>query len=875
MTIRTRLTLSAIICIGLALFLTVFLSLTAQQIREATEKYRLANELTKGISELQILTTDYLLNYGERAEMQWYQKHDLLTKRLVAGEDPEEKVIYDSISHRYEHIINIFTQLITTIKERQQLGSEGTGLYEERENRLVGQLLIESQVVVSDAYELQLLAQTRLDAAQRRGILTVIGFTSAIAAVVVAVFLWIRRSVLSPLGKLQVGTEKIGSGNLDYKVGTKAKDEIGQLSRAFDQMTEGLKTSLTSVGNLTREIAERKRVEAELEDLLEREAKSVREWQETFDAVTDIVTVISTRHELLRINRAGCRAMGKKPEELIGKKCYEVVHGLGAPIKECPCVEALKTKKSLTSEFTEQGRHYLLTAYPIFDEGGEIVSFVHIVGDITERKQAEEDLRETRDYLNSLLQYANAPIIVWDTAQRITIFNTAFERLTGYVAGEVTGQPLSMLFPEASRDESLAKIRKTLSGEYWELVEIPILRKDGEIRIALWNSANIYDKDGKTLLATIVQGQDITERKQVEEKIKRAAEEWRTTFDSITDFVSICDKDFKLTRVNKAFADVFKMKPVELVGKHCYEIVHGTNEPISNCAQKVTIKTKKPATAEFFEPHLGIHLEMTTSPIFSEKGEVVACVHVARDITERKQMEEQLIVTDRLASIGELASGIAHELNNPLTSVIGFSQLLLDKDVSDDVKEDVKIIYSEAQRTAAVVKNLLTFARKHTPVKQPVNINDIIDKVLELRTYEQKVSNIQVNTQFAPDLPEIMADFFQLQQVFLNIVINAEHFMIEAHNRGTLTITTERAGDVIKVSFADDGPGIAKKNLGHLFDPFFTTKEVGKGTGLGLSICHGIVTEHGGRIYAESKLGKGATFVVELPIAIDKKGTVK
>ena len=146
------------------------------------------------------------------------------------------------------------------------------------------------------------------------------------------------------------------------------------------------------------------------------------------------------------------------------------------------------------------------------------------------------------------------------------------------------------------------------------------------------------------------------------------------------------------------------------------------------------------------------------------------------------------------------------------------------------------------------------------------NINTIIEQVLQLRAYEQRVNNIRVITQFASNLPEVMADFFQLQQVFLNIIINAEHFMIEANGEGILTITTEKAGDDIKVSFADDGPGIPKEDLGHLFDPFFTTKEVGKGTGLGLSICHGIITEHNGRIYAESELGKGATFVAELPI---------
>ena len=239
--------------------------------------------------------------------------------------------------------------------------------------------------------------------------------------------------------------------------------------------------------------------------------------------------------------------------------------------------------------------------------------------------------------------------------------------------------------------------------------------------------------------------------------------------------------------------------------------------------------------------------------------------------TEQRRAGEQMLITDRLASIGELASGLAHELNNPLTGVIGFSQLLLNKDLPDEIKEDIKIIYSEAKRAADVMKNLLIFARKHAPVKQLVDINGVIEKVLTLRAYEHKVENIQVVNRFSADLPPTMADYFQLQQVFLNIIINAEHFMLEAHQRGTLTITTRRAGNHIIASFADDGPGIAKEDLAHLFDPFFTTKEVGEGTGLGLSICHGIVTEHNGLLYAESQPGKGATFVVELPVLAGTK----
>lgn len=241
-------------------------------------------------------------------------------------------------------------------------------------------------------------------------------------------------------------------------------------------------------------------------------------------------------------------------------------------------------------------------------------------------------------------------------------------------------------------------------------------------------------------------------------------------------------------------------------------------------------------------------------------------VKLNQEITQRKRIEEQLIMTDRLASIGELASGIAHEINNPLTSIVGFSQLLMEENPPEDIKKDLDIIHNEAKRACDIVKNLLTFARKHTPVKQVTSLNKIIDEVLKLRAYEQSINNIQIKTHFAPDLPEITTDHFQIQQVFLNIIINAESAMLEANNSGVLTITTERIGNFISTSFADNGSGINEENIDRIFDPFFTTKDEGKGTGLGLSICHGIVNEHNGKINVQSELGKGTTFIIELPI---------
>jgi PAS domain S-box-containing protein len=412
----------------------------------------------------------------------------------------------------------------------------------------------------------------------------------------------------------------------------------------------------------------------------------------------------------------------------------------------------------------------------------------------------------------------------------------------------------------------------TFKRIYSKATEIPILVLTGleDRRVArelLKSGAQDYlvkkDVSGSLLIRSIYHAM---ERKQADEAIRQAAQEWRETFDSISDMISILDKDSKITRVNKAFADFVGMKPAEVIGKTCYELVHGTKKPPQECPYYRTLKTKKPAVAELFEPSLNVYLVASTSPIFDEKGRVVGSVHIARDITEQKKVQERIVVSDRLITVGEMASGIAHELNNPLTGVIGLSQLLVGKDMPDAIRKDVETICSEAQRAATIVKNLLTFARKHTPTRQPTQTNNIIEDVLKLRSYEHRINNIQVERQLDTELPEIMADYFQIQQVFLNIILNAEGAMAEAHNQGTLTITTERVNGNIKVSFTDDGPGIPRENLSRLFDPFFTTKEVGKGTGLGLSICYGIVSEHNGKIYAESKTDKGATFIVELPL---------
>jgi len=254
-------------------------------------------------------------------------------------------------------------------------------------------------------------------------------------------------------------------------------------------------------------------------------------------------------------------------------------------------------------------------------------------------------------------------------------------------------------------------------------------------------------------------------------------------------------------------------------------------------------------------------------------------ISVINDISERKEAERQrrkqeqeAQLASRLTAISDMAGGIAHEVNNPLTGVIGFSQLLAQgEDASENVKNYATIISDAGQRIVTIVDKLLTFSHQHEPQREYVNINDIIEVAVKLRAYSLETGNIKTITNLDPDLPLTMADAAQLQQVFLNLIANAETEMKSAHARGKLIVKTERIDNIIRASFEDNGTGIAEENMDRIFNPFFTTREVGKGMGLGLSVCYGIITEHNGRIYAKSKQGYGATFIVELPLIAEEK----
>lgn len=519
-----------------------------------------------------------------------------------------------------------------------------------------------------------------------------------------------------------------------------------------------------------QDITESKRAKKELEIALEQEAKSAKEWQEIFDATTDIIVLISPDHKILKINKRGCEALGKKSEELIGKVCYQVVHELDHPIDGCPSIETMNTMAAASAEITAYGRHCLVSASPILDQKDRLVGFVHTIKDITKYKQTQEELQETQNYLENLINYANAPIIVWDGKLRITRFNNAFEHLTGYTAKEVLGQKLHILFPKETREKSLREIELALKGKHWDSVEIPILCKDETIRVALWNSANIQRETDRAPMATIAQGVDITDRKKAQE---------------------------------------------ELTGK---------NTELEGAYQ------------------------------------------------ELKRTQTQLIQAAKMAAMGELGAGIAHELNQPLGGIKGFTQIALSElDQGSPLKADLKTIEEQADRMVKIVRNISAFSRQTTYELSPIDINVPLEKALMLFTQQLKDSNINLVMEVGQSLPRVSADSNQLQQVFLNVIGNARDALNETEKTDKeLAIVVKPAAEFVEITFTDNGCGIPKDNLKKIFDPFFTTKPVGRGTGLGLSINYGIIKDHSGLIDVASEKGKGTAVKIILPTVKSK-----
>ncbi len=501
-----------------------------------------------------------------------------------------------------------------------------------------------------------------------------------------------------------------------------------------------------------------------------------------------------------------------------------------------------------------------------------------LMEDITEQKHLEDMLIESERRYRTVLEEAEDCYYETDLQGKLIFFSDALARQLGYSPAELLGLNFRQYVPE----EEWENVFRTFNQVYRTGVPLRGFRavqvtRDGR-RITVEYSVLPRRNEKGEIVGFRGVCRDVTERREMEEAIRRSEERLRTALDEMEEGYFELDIAGNFTFVNDAMCHIMGYSREEIVGSNYRKLVAREDWERMFKVFNEVYRTGRPQKGIVFKAvhkdgSIGIG-ELNALPLWDEKGEIVGFRGIGRDITEplkaeeeRRGLERRAHLAARLASVGEMASGVAHEINNPLTGVIGYAQLLLArKDIPEDTKAALEVINESAQRVASILRRLLTFARQYKPERRLVNINEIVEAALRLRTYHLETSNITVTRQLDPKLPATVADPGQLQQVFLNIIINAEAAMKRLPKRGRLVVKTEAPGSVIRISFKDNGPGIAPEHLERIFEPFFTTAEVGEGTGLGLSVCHGIIAEHNGRIWAESQLGKGATFFIELPI---------
>ncbi|RJQ13667.1 MAG: PAS domain-containing protein [Nitrospiraceae bacterium] len=338
---------------------------------------------------------------------------------------------------------------------------------------------------------------------------------------------------------------------------------------------------------------------------------------------------------------------------------------------------------------------------------------------------------------------------------------------------------------------------------------------------------------------------------------------WQHIIDAITDYLFVIDHNYRILRTNKAFAGFFGKEPPDIIMTPYYELF-GLKEPHDWCSVSGNKERLSPGSVE--RKINGSVFLVSSFPISYDQNDAV--VYIMKDITETRRLKDQIYHLDKLSSLGTLTSGVAHEINNPLTGIIGYTEMLLMNDVEGTTKKYLRNIYDSAIRCKKIVENMLTFSRQTPARKSPENISEIIDRTIELHEYWLKSTNIEIIRNYG-ETPYVDVDRQQIQQVILNLLINAEHAISETGRRGRIEFKTAydgKSGNIL-ITVSDNGAGIPPEILPRIFDPFFTTKPVNIGTGLGLSIAHGIIAEQGGTIDAKSEVGAGTSFTITLSVA--------
>lgn len=486
------------------------------------------------------------------------------------------------------------------------------------------------------------------------------------------------------------------------------------------------------------------------------------------------------------------------------------------------------------------------------------------------------ELKGIEATLRSLLESSTeTSIIAVDLDQRITLWNKGAERLLGYSAEEVLGRDVSFIYLEEElRSGRISEMRdRVLRGETFR-GEVGQLRKDGKVLRIYLTVTSLKDEDGR-IVGFLGIGQDITERAELQEKILHAKRELQAMFDAIPDIIFMRSPDFKIIRANNAAFSYFGGR--KILWTPCYRL-RGFSSPCPDCPGNEAVSAKKAEPFEF--QHNGKIFRVYQYPVLRADGSLYAVISLMQDVTEAKllqkkqrELELRLIQESKLSAVGMLASGIAHNINNPLTSIMGRAQLLLMD--HPELEEDLSPIIHQAKQIEAIVHNLTYKTRQEqTRKKQRLDLNHLLKQELEFLKADLDFKHkVEKEYDFDESLPPIWGVYSDFSQSLLNIIRNALDAMYKSE-RKKLTVRTYHDDENIYIEVGDTGCGIPEEVLPHIFEPFFTTKPLAgeahgdepTGTGLGLSTCRQLLGGYQAEISVKSKLGEGTTFTVKIPI---------
>lgn len=600
-------------------------------------------------------------------------------------------------------------------------------------------------------------------------------------------------------------------------------------------------------------------------------SRSQQGYRDLIDSFDDILLAISLDGEIRAVNRSFADMVGATYQQIIGRPITDFLEeGSG---------EGAELIRRAMPRFLER-RHWSGIIQVRLKKQNSICYFDCVAHAMTRDNQVHgltvlgrdiTALRKNEARFTELFESLQEGIYITVPDGGIVDANPALIRMLGYDSkDELLSKRVPDIFADPEERKSLQEEvdRQTAPQGH----EITLLRKDGTPIVCLNIATAVRDTSGRVLR---YQGSvmDITARRQMERQLHKEQEFARRLVDSFPDLILVVDTNSRYTFVSPRCKEVLGYELSETAAMEFGGRTHSEDLPILvSLFQDILAGRQNFGSLEVRVRHkLGDwrRIRFNFSPLANETGKIEGVVLSGRDVTELKRLEEQLIQAEKLAAMGQMLAGVAHELNNPLTAILGVTELLREGQTDQEAtKRQLDLTHRQARRAARIVQNLLEFSRPASPQKKPVDLNSIVDRTLQLHEHSLRRNNVEVDFRPQPDLPGVVGDANQLIQVFLNLVTNAEQAIREVRDSGRIQIRFARLGSRVSLAFQDDGVGIRPESVPRLFDPFYTTKRPGGGTGLGLSICLSIIREHGGTIEAEALPAGGSAFTVYLPLAL-------